>query len=111
MLKYGIDKPDLRNPIVIADVTEEFARDDVDVQGVQAGHRGGRRGARDPGAGRGAQPRSFFDKLNDWARGEGAPGLGYIMFEGEGERARRQGADREVHSRPRLSRRCRRRPA
>ena len=36
-----------------------------------------------PGAAR--QPRSFFDKLNEWARGEGAPGLGYIIFEGEGE--------------------------
>ncbi len=32
-----------------------------------------------PGAAR--QPRSFFDKLNDWARGEGAPGLGYIIFD------------------------------
>src|SRR4029077_20971983 len=31
------------------------------------------------------QPRSFFDKLNDWARSEGAPGLGYIIFDGEGD--------------------------
>ncbi len=35
-----------------------------------------------PAPGAGAQPRSFFDKLNDWARGEGAPGLGYVVFEG-----------------------------
>ena len=34
-----------------------------------------------PATGAAAQPRSFFDKLNDWARGEGAPGLGYIVFE------------------------------
>ena len=38
-----------------------------------------------PAPGAGAQPRSFFDKLNDWARGEGAPGLGYVIFEGEGD--------------------------
>ena len=31
----------------------------------------------------GSQPRSFFDKLNDWARSEGAPGLGYVIFEDE----------------------------
>ena len=37
-----------------------------------------------PAPGAGAQPRSFFDKLNDWARGEGAPGLGYVMFEEDG---------------------------
>jgi aspartyl-tRNA synthetase len=36
-----------------------------------------------PAPGAGSQPRSFFDKLNDWARGEGAPGLGYVIFEGE----------------------------
>ena len=37
-----------------------------------------------PAPGAGPQPRSFFDKLNEWARGEGAPGLGYILFEEEG---------------------------
>jgi aspartyl-tRNA synthetase len=36
-----------------------------------------------PAPGAGSQPRSFFDRLNDWARGEGAPGLGYIVFEEE----------------------------
>jgi aspartyl-tRNA synthetase len=85
MLHYGADKPDLRNPIKIADVTEVFARNDVTFnafkQVIKAG--GVVRAIPAPGAAR--QPRSFFDKLNDWARGEGAPGLGYIIFEGEGD--------------------------
>ena len=80
MLDYGVDKPDLRNPIKIADVTEVFARDDVAFRAfkevIKAG--GVVRAIPAPGAAR--QPRSFFDKLNDWARGEGAPGLGYIVF-------------------------------
>ena len=85
MLKYGSDKPDLRNPILIADVTDAFNREDVTFKafkGVIA--RGGVVRAI-PAPGAGAQPRSFFDKLNDWARGEGAPGLGYVIFEGEGD--------------------------
>ena len=85
MLKYGSDKPDLRNPILISDVTEAFNREDVTFKafkGVIA--RGGVVRAI-PAPGAGTQPRSFFDKLNDWARGEGAPGLGYVIFEGEGD--------------------------
>jgi aspartyl-tRNA synthetase len=79
MLKYGNDKPDLRNPIVIADVSDVFAREDVAFKAfkdkiVRA----------IPAPGAAAQPRSFFDKMNEWARGEGAPGLGYIVFEEEG---------------------------
>ena len=81
MLKYGTDKPDLRNPIEIADVTTEFADPSVTFNAfkrvIEAG--GVVRAIPAPHAGR--QPRSFFDKLNDWARGEGAPGLGYITFE------------------------------
>jgi len=85
MLEYGVDKPDLRNPIRIADVTGIFARDDVTFnafkQVIKAG--GVVRAIPAPGAAR--QPRSFFDKLNDWARSEGAPGLGYIIFELDGD--------------------------
>ena len=81
MLRYGTDKPDLRNPLVISDVTAVFARDDVTFKafkGVIA--KGGVvRGIRAPAvAGR---PRSFFDKLNGWAQEQGAPGLGWILFE------------------------------
>ncbi len=80
---YGTDKPDLRNPLLIADVSDIFTRDDVTFQAfkkvVQAG--GVARAIPAPGAG--AQSRSWFDKLNEWARGEGAAGLGYIIFEEE----------------------------
>jgi len=80
MLKYGSDKPDLRNSLEIVDVTEVFARDDVEFKafkGVIA--KGGVvRAIRAPKVG--DQPRSYFDKLNSWAQGEGAPGLGYVLF-------------------------------
>jgi len=79
MLKYGSDKPDLRNPLVIVDVTAEFAREDVSFKAFK-----GKTVRAIPAPGAAAQPRSFFDKLNDWARGEGAPGLGYVIFEEEG---------------------------
>ena len=80
MLKYGVDKPDLRNPIVIADVSDVFAREDVEFKAFKS-----KVVRAIPAPGAGTQPRSFFDKLNDWARSEmGAAGLGYIVFEGEG---------------------------
>ncbi|QGM45885.1 aspartate--tRNA ligase [Methylocystis heyeri] len=78
MLKYGSDKPDLRNPLVIVDVSEEFAREDVSFKAFK-----GKTVRAIPAPGAAGQPRSFFDKLNDWARGEGAPGLGYVIFEEE----------------------------
>ncbi len=83
MLTYGSDKPDLRNPLVIVDVTEVFRRDDVTFNAFRGMiDKGGIvRAIRAPNVS--DRPRSFFDKLNDWARGEGAPGLGYIVFEGE----------------------------
>jgi aspartyl-tRNA synthetase len=85
MLKYGSDKPDLRNPLVIADLTEEFNAASVTFNAfknvIKAG--GVVRGIPAPGAA--AQPRSWFDKLNDWARTDmGAPGLGYVVFEADG---------------------------
>jgi len=82
MLKYGNDKPDLRNPLVITDVTEVFRRDDVEFKAFRSViDKGGVvRAIKAPAVG--DKPRSFFDKLNDWARGLGAPGLGYILFEG-----------------------------
>ena len=84
MLKYGTDKPDLRNPIEIADVTEVFQRDDVTFNAFKQVIKAGGVVRAIPAPGAAAQPRSFFDKLNDWAKAEGAPGLGYIIFEGEG---------------------------
>src|SRR5579864_2694008 len=80
LLKYGTDKPDLRNPIVIADVSDVFARDAVAFKAFK-----GKVVRAIPAHGAAAQPRSFFDKLNDWARSDmGAPGLGYVVFENEG---------------------------
>ena len=84
MLKYGNDKPDLRNPIEIADVAEVFAGSDFKIFAGLVAKGGTVRAIPAPGGG--AQPRSWFDKLNDWSRDEGAPGLGYIILEnGEGK--------------------------
>ncbi|WP_395667114.1 aspartate--tRNA ligase [Methylocella sp.] len=83
MLKYGSDKPDLRNPILIADVTQVFAREDVSFNAFKNVVKKGGVVRAIPAPGAAGQPRSFFDKLNDWARGEGAAGLGYVIFEGE----------------------------
>ncbi len=83
MLKYGSDKPDLRNPIEICDVTEFFALDAVTFNAFKKPIAAGGVVRAIPAPGAGDQPRSFFDKLNDWARSDmGAPGLGYIIFEG-----------------------------
>ncbi len=81
MAKYGTDKPDLRNPLVITDVTAIFRRDDVTFNAFKTLIEKGAvvRAIRAPAVSH--QPRSFFDRLNDWARGEGAPGLGYITFD------------------------------
>ena len=79
MLKYGTDKPDLRNPIEIVDVSEIFGRAEVEFKAFK-----NKTVRAIPAPGAGPQPRSFFDKLNEWARGEGAAGLGYIQFEEEG---------------------------
>ncbi len=86
MLKYGSDKPDLRNPLEIVDITEVFKRDDVEFKAFKGVvEKGGVvRAIRAPQVA--DQPRSFFDKLNSWAQGEGAPGLGYVLFaDGEGK--------------------------
>ncbi|WP_092046224.1 aspartate--tRNA ligase [Methylobacterium pseudosasicola] len=86
MLKFGVDKPDLRNPLIIADVTDEFARDDVAFKAFKGVIASGGVVRAIPATGAAAQSRSFFDKLNDWARSEGAPGLGYVVFEEEAGR-------------------------
>ncbi len=80
MLKYGSDKPDLRNPIVISDATSVWDGTDFKIFAGAIAKGAVVRAIPAPGAA--AQPRSFFDKLNDWAREEGMGGLGYIIFEG-----------------------------
>jgi len=80
LLKYGTDKPDLRNPIQIADVTEVFRGTEFKVFAGAIEKGAVVRSVPAPGAA--ARPRSFFDKLNEWARGTGAAGLGYVILEG-----------------------------
>jgi aspartyl-tRNA synthetase len=82
LLDYGSDKPDLRNPLRIADVTEHFAGSGFGLFAKITAAGGIVRAIPAPGAG--GNPRSFFDKLNEWARSEGASGLGYITFDAEG---------------------------
>ena len=80
MLHYGCDKPDLRNPLIIEDVSDIFAQSTFGVF-VDAIKKGGVvRAIAVPEANK--QPRSFFDKLNDWAKEIGLPGLGYVTFVG-----------------------------
>ncbi|MBO0711081.1 MAG: aspartate--tRNA ligase [Acetobacteraceae bacterium] len=82
LLRFGTDKPDLRNPLRIADVTAAFADSGFGLFARIARSGGVVRAIPAPGAA--AQPRSFFDKLNEWARSEGAGGLGYIIYDAEG---------------------------
>ena len=83
MLKYGSENPDLRNPLLIADVTEAFRGSNF---GIFAKAIDGKSAVvrAIPATGAADRPRSFFDKLNDWAREQGAGGLGYIVFAAEG---------------------------
>jgi len=82
MLEYGSDKPDLRNPIRIRDVTHHFAGSGFGLFAKIVAGGGIVRAIAAPGAG--GRPRGFFDKLNEWARAEGAGGLGYIAFDADG---------------------------
>jgi aspartyl-tRNA synthetase len=79
MARFGTDKPDLRNPLVIVDVTEVFRGSGFEVFARSVADRGAVVHAlRAPQAA--GQPRSFFDRLNQWARDQGAPGLGWLAF-------------------------------
>ena len=79
MLKYGSDKPDLRNPLLIADVTNIFRGSNFGI--FSTAIENGSVVKAIPGPGTGGKPRSFFDKLNEWAQSQGAAGLGYIIFD------------------------------
>ena len=80
MLKYGTDKPDLRIPIEISDVTETFRGSGFSIFANAIEKGAVVRAVPGPGCG----SRSVADRMNAWAQGEGAPGMGYIIF-GEGE--------------------------
>jgi aspartyl-tRNA synthetase len=101
--KYGTDKPDLRNPIEMQDVSEHFRG---------SGFKVFARMLEDPKnqvwaiPGKGGGSRAFCDRMNSWAQGEGQPGLGYIMWreggEGAGPLANNIGPDRTAAIRAQL---------
>jgi aspartyl-tRNA synthetase len=82
MLKYGSDKPDLRNPITISDATEIFADSDfsIFVKNITSGARV----RAIPAPKTADKPRSFFDKMIGFAQSQGASGLAYIIFAEDG---------------------------
>ena len=84
MLKYGTDKPDLRNPLIISDVTEAFLHEGVTFKAFKEQIKKGAVVRGIAALNVSDKPRSFFDKLNSWAQEQGQPGLGYILLS-EGE--------------------------
>ncbi|MAO05394.1 MAG: aspartate--tRNA ligase, partial [Citromicrobium sp.] len=80
MLKYGSDKPDLRNPIIITDVTHHFEKSGFGIFEKIVGGGGIVRAI--PAPNTNEKSRKFFDEMNDWARREGYSGLGYVTRKG-----------------------------
>ena len=85
MKKYGTDKPDLRNPLVIQDLTHLFLRDDVKFDIFKKLVNSGSivraivtKNTKD-------KPRSFFDGIDKWAKEQGASGLAYFTLEKDNE--------------------------
>ena len=85
MLKYGSDKPDLRNPLIINDITEIFTRDDVSFEIFKKLVKSGSRVRCISTKNTKDKPRSFFDNIDKWAKEQGASGLAYFTFENNGE--------------------------
>jgi len=85
MLKYGNDKPDLRNPLVINDITEVFSREDVSFEIFKKLIKSGSKVRCISTKNTKDKPRSFFDNIDKWAKEQGASGLAYFTFEDDGE--------------------------
>ena len=83
MLKYGTDKPDLRNPLEICDLTKIFNRDDVKFDIFKKLVKEGSIVRAIVTKKTSSKPRSFFDNLDKWAKDEGSSGLAYFTFEKE----------------------------
>ncbi len=81
MLKYGTDKPDLRNPLLINDLTNIFTRDDVKFDIFKKLVNQGSKVRSILTKKTKDKPRSFFDNIDKWAKEEGASGLAYFTFE------------------------------
>ena len=81
MLKYGSDKPDLRNPLIINDITEIFLRKDVSFEIFNKLVKSGSKVRCIVTKNTKDKPRSFFDNIDKWAKEQGASGLAYFSFE------------------------------
>jgi len=85
MLKYGTDKPDLRNPLIINDISEIFTRDDVSFEIFKKLVKSGSNVRCISTKNTKDKPRSFFDGIDKWAKQQGASGLAYFTFEKDEE--------------------------
>ena len=83
MLKYGTDKPDLRNPLVIHDITNIFSRPDVKFEIFKKLVNSGSKVRILVTKGTSKKPRSFFDNIDKWAKEQGASGLAFFSIEKE----------------------------
>ena len=81
LLKYGSDKPDLRNPLIIFDITEIFSRDDVSFEIFKKLVKSGSQVRCIVTKNTKDKPRSFFDNIDKWAKDQGASGLAYFTLE------------------------------
>ena len=85
LLKYGSDKPDLRNPLIINDITEIFLREDVSFEIFKKLVNNGSKVRCIVTKDTKDKPRSFFDSIDKWAKDQGASGLAYFTIEGNKE--------------------------
>ena len=81
MLKYGTDKPDLRNPLIINDITEIFFTEDVSFEIFKKLVKSGSKVRCIVTKNTKDKPRSFFDNIDKWAKEQGASGLAYFTLE------------------------------
>ena len=81
MLKYGSDKPDLRNPLIISDLSDIFTRDDVTFEIFKKLVKAGSKVRCIVTKNTKEKPRSFFDSIDKWAKEQGASGLAYFTIE------------------------------
>ena len=81
MIRYGTDKPDLRNPLIINDITEIFLRDDVKFDIFKKLVKSGSKVRCIITKNTKEKPRSFFDGIDKWAKDQGASGMAYFTFE------------------------------
>jgi aspartyl-tRNA synthetase len=85
LLKYGTDKPDLRNPLIINDITKVFLRDDVSFEIFKKLVKSGSNVRCIVTKNTNNKPRSFFDNIDKWAKDQGASGLAYFTIERDKE--------------------------